>query len=853
MSPETIQHPGKPDALISFDYEDFEQRGDTSYWREAFGRGDATLAFNVRPEHLVPGVYGQAMAFRTGGLVESILPDTDSVAESKIEHPLGFNGILTALLLPAGDEWGFGPGSQTVNFWLKFKESKSGYSLLLEPIDKGGFHMGFHPGPTLMMAGAFGGLNAPFPNVVDQWQMVSLVRDVERGLLSYYVNGEIAGRAEMKGSNNEARGPTVFSGRWKKGARYPGIVTAGDFDELAMYERALTAGQIMAIYQSGLEGQQSLTGDARTEQGLAAFIDLDASVGSAPLTVNFSTHRTINTTGSEAQFTWDFGDGNTGSGPQPQHIFQNDGEYIVSLTVTVGDQVSTATYPIQVANRAPVAIIETLSQQGASAVFSAGKSYDPDGKPVTVQWRALGKTTTGPELNLSSIPAGSHIIHVTVTDAQGASSSRQTLVSVPDSEGYRLPDNPGETVPGLHFAHYQMFKEGIPAGIIDPSDFSFQKIIRLMKTGTINQWSNNSIDPVQSGRYFVHSGYIDIPEDDTYTLNVYGVKNTRVEIGTDFHVHSSASFDRPNMSAEPVKLRRGLHLIRILQPAYLISKNASTNYFFGQAFFEHSDGRTFTLNSRPVHRSIFNPEQPAVDQDRMGVPLAAPAMLAAGNTAPSVRLQTTVLAEMPGAKRVQVTAIISDADADPTEVTWHTPDGAVITGQDMVSRLLTAGEHAFVATVRDNRGGLTRERTVVSVPVWRDQRSISIDFVSISGRGVLGAIFPGERAGVVDSAAWNGISNMRDGTAAVSFAPRAAANTKPSKDALGFWFDSTGKQVDLRITVPDGVRGQKTSDIASMNKHNPQYASDVIWHIDTQDGYRGYPVCPLRCDCVRHW
>ena len=175
--------------------------------------------------------------------------------------------------------------------------------------------MGFHPGPTLMMAGAFGGLNAPFPNVVDQWQMVSLVRDVERGLLSYYVNGEIAGRAEMKGSNNEARGPTVFSGRWKKGARYPGIVTAGDFDELAMYERALTAGQIMAIYQSGLEGQQSLTGDA-PEQGLAAFIDLDASVGSAPFTVNFSTHRTINTTGSGVHL--DSCDGNTGSGPLPR-------------------------------------------------------------------------------------------------------------------------------------------------------------------------------------------------------------------------------------------------------------------------------------------------------------------------------------------------------------------------------------------------------------------------------------------------------------------------------------------------------------------------------------------------------
>ena len=178
---------------------------------------------------------------------------------------------------------------------------------------------------------------------------------------------------------------------------------------------------------------------------------------------------------------------------------------------------------------------------------------------------------------------------------------------------------------------------------------------------------------------------------------------------------------------------------------------------------------------------------------------------------------------MPGAKRVQISASINDADGDPTTLTWRTPDGAVITDSAIVNRLLTAGEHIFIAEVRDNRGGLSRQRAVVSVPVWRDQRSLSFDFVSFAGRGSLGPIFPGERAGLIDSAAWNAVSpSTRDqGTSNTRMAPRAPANTKPSKDATGFWHDSDGKVVDLRISMPGEGKMLKVDDITPLNKHNP--------------------------------
>lgn len=52
----------------------------------------------------------------------------------------------------------------------------------------------------------------------------------------------------------------------------------------------------------------------------------DPLFGSPPLTVSF-----INSSAGATSYSWDFGDGNTGTGFNPQHIFQDTGLYAVSL------------------------------------------------------------------------------------------------------------------------------------------------------------------------------------------------------------------------------------------------------------------------------------------------------------------------------------------------------------------------------------------------------------------------------------------------------------------------------------------------------------------------------------------
>ena len=60
-------HPGKPDHLISFDYDSLRHRDGYLYVNEATGRDYQALAYNMRPDHLTDGVFGQAMQFRKDG------------------------------------------------------------------------------------------------------------------------------------------------------------------------------------------------------------------------------------------------------------------------------------------------------------------------------------------------------------------------------------------------------------------------------------------------------------------------------------------------------------------------------------------------------------------------------------------------------------------------------------------------------------------------------------------------------------------------------------------------------------------------------------------------------------------
>ena len=82
--------------------------------------------------------------------------------------------------------------------------------------------------------------------------------------------------------------------------------------------------------------------------------------GEVPLTVAFDGTRSIPEPGTEiVEYSWDFGDGETGEGPQPVHIYTRGGEYTVTLTVK-DDRGRTAQAQVIIEAKAYEALEETL-------------------------------------------------------------------------------------------------------------------------------------------------------------------------------------------------------------------------------------------------------------------------------------------------------------------------------------------------------------------------------------------------------------------------------------------------------------------------------------------------------------
>lgn len=71
----------------------------------------------------------------------------------------------------------------------------------------------------------------------------------------------------------------------------------------------------------------------------------DPQTGSAGVPVQFDGTASLDPDGQIVSWSWDFGDGTTGSGPMPMHTYAEDGSYVVTLCVTDDDGAETCCTP----------------------------------------------------------------------------------------------------------------------------------------------------------------------------------------------------------------------------------------------------------------------------------------------------------------------------------------------------------------------------------------------------------------------------------------------------------------------------------------------------------------------------
>jgi len=154
-------------------------------------------------------------------------------------------------------------------------------------------------------------------------------------------------------------------------------------------------------------------------------------------------------------YAWTFGDGATGSGPTPSHVYRDEGAYTATLTVTDGDGGSHANATqVTVANVAPTADAggDRSGDEGSSFSF-VGASTDPGVLDTATYSWDFGDGGTGTGASASHVFAqdGSYAVTLSVSDGDGGIGTSVAHVTVRNvapvaAAGGDATSNEGDTV-----------------------------------------------------------------------------------------------------------------------------------------------------------------------------------------------------------------------------------------------------------------------------------------------------------------------------------------------------------------------------------------------------------------------
>jgi PKD repeat protein len=134
-------------------------------------------------------------------------------------------------------------------------------------------------------------------------------------------------------------------------------------------------------------------------------------------------------------YAWSFGDGTTGAGATPSHVYVSAGSYKVKLTVTDGAGVSSSTtQAVTVLDQPPIAVFGSspaVPLPGQPVSFDGRGSSDPDGTIVSYAWDfGDGATGTGASPAHAYAGPGTYTVRLTVTDHAGQKTTLARPVTV---------------------------------------------------------------------------------------------------------------------------------------------------------------------------------------------------------------------------------------------------------------------------------------------------------------------------------------------------------------------------------------------------------------------------------------
>ncbi len=184
-----------------------------------------------------------------------------------------------------------------------------------------------------------------------------------------------------------------------------------------------------SVTSAGPDGQP-LPDSSGTLQGtrikIALIADFTGSQDAGTLDVAF----VDKSTGDPKGWTWDFGDGRTGSRQDPTHTYEAAGDYQVTLTVTTADSTATKTRTITVdAVPAPAADFGNDQDSGSLAMQFTDTSK---GDPTTWDWDfGDGRTGSRQDPTHTYAKAGDYQVKLTVSNAGGSDAKTRSVTVKP--------------------------------------------------------------------------------------------------------------------------------------------------------------------------------------------------------------------------------------------------------------------------------------------------------------------------------------------------------------------------------------------------------------------------------------
>ncbi|WP_344710937.1 PKD domain-containing protein [Aeromicrobium flavum] len=377
--------------------------GSTATDSAVMGEQEGTIAGNKtagRPG-VIPGNTAIGLGPNTGlfGLNPGgvVVSKAQSAAPATFSQEVWFKTTMTGV----GRIFGFGSSSGTA--------ASSNYDRQLW-LANGRLNFGVHPGTSVVITSS---------DTLNDGQWHHVVSTLGPDGMRLYVDGEL----DATHANTSAQ---AYNGYWKLGGdrQWTDSSTAwfnGDLDEAAVYSRPLSTSDVQRHFLAG-------GGDLPNVEPTADF-----TVTKDGLKADFTSAAT-DVDGTIASYLWNFGDGETSTAANPSHTYDEEGVYTVTLTVTDnegGQGTFSAPLTMELPNVAPVADFRTTVTPGSRTVQFTSESSDSDGAITSHVWDfGDGATSTdqNPAHDFGSF--GTHEVTLTVTDNEGATSSRTRTVSL---------------------------------------------------------------------------------------------------------------------------------------------------------------------------------------------------------------------------------------------------------------------------------------------------------------------------------------------------------------------------------------------------------------------------------------